>query len=318
MPKDILGYKSYSVAEMLDMPDVPQPYLVEGILYDRGKTVLVGKPKSGKSWLALKIGMSVSSGEPLLGFKVSQVPVLVLEFDRRFLLSAVHEIAQGRRADNMQILAANPTPLNTFEGYRLLLGAVHSCYPRSGSELLVIIDHKSACFAGKENEDVPNRNWIKALDEVNRAFPATFLVLCQAPKGWKGEIVDLPFGSRILTAWADTVISIQRPNRDTRKLEMVSNYGEIEPITYTKDFQVVTQDYAEESKLENAKTLIMERWNEFRYPYITDKVEEVADKLACSYSTAWTAYSEAKKLMKTKEAITQPTGLPAADALSNK
>jgi hypothetical protein len=285
---------------MLDMPNITQPYLVEGLLYERGKTVLVGKPKSGKSWLALKIGLSVASGEPLLGLKVTQAPVLVLEFDRRFLLSAVHEIAQGKRADNMEILPANPTPLNDMEGFRLLMHAVHACYPKSNGQLLVIIDHKSACFTGKENEDVPNRKWIETLDRVNSAFPVVFLVLCQAPKGWKGEIVDLPFRSRILTAWADTVISIQRPNKDTRKFEMISNYGEIEPITYTKDFRVVMQDSGEESKLENAKTLIMEKWDEFKYPNISDKVEEIAEQLGCSYSTVWTAYSEAKKLKRTQ------------------
>lgn len=135
MPKEIQGYTSYSISEMLDMPNIAQPYLVEGLLYERGKTVLVGKPKSGKSWLALKIGLSVASGEPLLGLKVNQAPVLVLEFDRRFLLSAVHEIAQGKKADNMEILPANPTPLNEFEGYRLLLDAVHRCYPKTEGEL---------------------------------------------------------------------------------------------------------------------------------------------------------------------------------------
>lgn len=315
MPKKIQGYTAYSVSELLDMPNTPQPYLVEGILYQRGKTVLVGKPKSGKSWLALKTGVSVASGEHLLGLKVSQTHVLFLEFDRRFLLTAVHEIAKGKRTDMMQILPANATPLNELEGYRLLLDAVRSCYPKSNGQLLVIIDHKSACFAGKENEDSPNRRWIETLDKVNNVYPVTYLILCQAPKGWKGEIVDLPFGSRLLTAWADTVISIQRPNKDTRKLEMISNYGEIEPITYTKDFQIVTQDSTEESKLENAKTVIQERWSEFKYPDITDKVEEVADKLGCSYSTAWTAYSEAKKLMKAKEVTIQPNDSPVTESI---
>ena len=67
----------------------------------------------------------------------------------------------------------------------------------------------------------------------------SYLVVCQAPKDWKGEVVDLPIGSRLTAAWADTVISIQRVNKDTRRLEMASNYGELESITYTKDFEVV-------------------------------------------------------------------------------
>jgi RecA-family ATPase len=76
MPKEVLNYKAYSISEFLDMPDTPQPYLVEGIVYEHGKTVLVGKPKTGKSWLTLKLGLSVALGEPLLGVKVAQASVV--------------------------------------------------------------------------------------------------------------------------------------------------------------------------------------------------------------------------------------------------
>ena len=79
---------------------------------------------------------------------------------------------------------------------------------------------------------------------------------------------------------------------------MVSNYGEIEPITYTKDFQIVSSDTVEETKLEAAMTIIDEQWAEFKYPSISKKVAEIAEKLGCSYSTAWTAYAEVKKRRK--------------------
>lgn len=215
---------------------------MEGMLYKHGKTVLVGKPKSGKSWLALKVGLSVALGEPVLGFRVRPADVLFLEFDRRFLLTAIHEIARGKNTDRMSILPAPAIPLNDNEGYKFLLASVIKCYFTSDRELLIIIDHKSACFAGKENEDQSNRKWLETLEKVDRVHPVSYLVLCQAPKGWRGETVDLPFGSRMLTAWADTVVSIQRASKDTRRLEMVSNYGEIKPFLFTKDFKVIRGD----------------------------------------------------------------------------
>jgi len=304
MPKDIFGYKAYSISEYLAMPNTPQPYLMESLLFKHGKTVLVGKPKTGKSWLALKIGLSVARGEPVLGLKTNPSYVLFLEFDRRFLLAPIHEIAKGKHTNNMSIISAQVMPLNDEEGYKFLLSCVFKGYLYGDGQLLVIIDHKSACFAGKESEDYPNRKWLDTLDKVDRVSPLTYLVICQAPKGWKGDLVDLPFGSRLLTAWADTVVFIQRAGRDARKLEMVSNYGEIDPITYTKDFQVIGSD-DEETKLEIAMTYIREHWGEFIYPKISQKVEESVQKTGVSYTTAWKAYDEVKKLMKAKKPDTQ-------------
>ncbi len=122
MPKDILkNYTAYSISEYLAMPNTSQPYLVKGILYEHGNTVLVGKPKSGKSWLALKMGLSIAWGEPVLGFKVNPAYMLFLECDRRFLLNVIHEIAQGKDTDRMNILPALTIPLNDNEGYEFLL-----------------------------------------------------------------------------------------------------------------------------------------------------------------------------------------------------
>ena len=312
MPKDVLKYKAYTISEYLDMPDTPQPYLTAGMIYERGKTVLVGKPKKGKSWLAMKLGISVAIGEPLLGLNVTQAPVLLLEFDRRFLVNAIHEIAQGKNTGNMSIIQAPAVPLNEREGLKFLLESVRRFRPEDGSPLLVIIDHKSACFSGKENEDAPNRQWIETLDKVARMYPVSYLVICQAPKGWRGDVVDLPIGSRILTAWADTVISIDKPSRDTRRLEMVSNYGELEPITYTKDFQVIPTEVTEETKRETAMTIIEEHWDEFKYPNISKKVEEITDTLGYSYKTVWDAYREVKRLKKATGGIHEAVDAEAA------
>ena len=94
------------------------------------------------------------------------------------------------------------------------------------------------------------------------------------------------------------MISIQKAGRDARRLEIASNYGELEPITYTKDFQVVPAEITEETKRETAMTIIEEHWEEFKYPKISEKVEEIAEKIGCSYGTVWDAYREVKKLKK--------------------
>lgn len=298
MTDEILGRKSYSISDYVDMPNVPQPHIVDRMIYEHGKTVFVGKPKFGKSHLAVKAGLSVALGQPILGLSVKQCPVLLLEFDRRYLIALIHELSRGEKTEMMHIIPAQGLALNEFEGYRLLFASVDKYCPKDGSPLLVIIDHKSACFAGQENDDKPNKDWIRNLDKVAEHYPVSYLVVCQAPKTWKGEIVDLPTGSRILSAWADTIVSVQKPNRESRRLEMSGNYPEIDPIIYTKDFEVIGTGDVEESKVEAAMTIIQEQWDEFVYPNITIKVQEVVEKSGCSYTTAWAAYREVKKLMK--------------------
>jgi len=305
MPDEILGRESISISEYMRMPNIPQPYIVKGMIYEHGKTVFVGKPKFGKSHLAIKTGLSVAVGQPILNLTVVRCPVLLLEFDRRYLLNLIHEISGGQMTDMMHVIPAQGLALNEFEGYRLLLAVAQKYHPEDGSPLLIIIDHKSACFAGKENEDAPNKKWIASLDKVAKIYNVAYLVISQAPKSWKGDIVDLPIGSRTLTSWADSIVSIQKPNRQTRRLEMASNYGEIEPITYTKDFQVVVNDDIEVTKLDVAMTAIEERWSDFVPPNISQKVVEVAEMVDCGYSTAWTAYKEVKEMMKAKKPDTQ-------------
>ena len=121
MPDEIMGHQAYSIAEYLKMPNTPQPYLVERMVYEHGKTVVVAKPKMGKSWFTIKLGLSVALGEPLMGLQVKRARVLLLEFDRRFLRATVQEIAQGRDTEAMHILPARGIALNDFNGYQLLL-----------------------------------------------------------------------------------------------------------------------------------------------------------------------------------------------------
>ncbi len=316
MPEEIFGRKSYSISEYIDMPNVPQPYIVDGMIYEHGKTVFVGKPKFGKSHLAVKTGLSVALGQPILGLSVKQCPVLLLEFDRRYLIALIHEISKGKKTEMMHIIPAQGVALNELEGYRLLLASVNKYCPKDGSPLLVIIDHKSACFAGKENDDAPNKEWIANLDKIANVWPVSYLVISQAPKSWKGDLVDLPIGSRVLTAWADTIVAVWKPNRESRRLEMSTNYREIDPITYTKDFRVIADDAVDETKLEAAMTIIQEQWDEFVYPDITKKVQEVVEKSGCSYTTAWAAYREVKKLMKATGSEKAPE--PEADSDDEK
>jgi len=90
----------FSAAALMQM-QLPEPrWAVEGILPE-GLTILAGKPKLGKSWLALNIALAVASGGVALG----QIPVeagdvlyLALEDTRRRLKSRLAKMLSAANA----------------------------------------------------------------------------------------------------------------------------------------------------------------------------------------------------------------------------
>jgi len=74
--------------------EAPQP-LVEGLLYD-GLTMLIAKPKDGKSWLALQLAIAIAGGREIDGIECEQ--------NGRVLFAALEEPA-ARTANRMRKLA---------------------------------------------------------------------------------------------------------------------------------------------------------------------------------------------------------------------
>lgn len=53
-----------------DGEEMPQGWIIEGLIGEKRKGVIFGKAKAKKSWLALQIAMAVASGRDFLGMKV--------------------------------------------------------------------------------------------------------------------------------------------------------------------------------------------------------------------------------------------------------
>lgn len=289
----LFGHSAFTLGSILNTPYVEQPYLLRNMIYKHGKTVLVGKPKSGKSWLAIKISVSLAKVEECLGFGTTKAPVLYLEFDRRRLDMAIHEIAGDKETEDVVFVPLQLLAINTDDGFKTFEGIIKAfCQRYKEQEVLVVIDHKSFSFFGKENDDVPNKIWKDNLDRVAKDLPVTYLVLAQAPKGWGGDVVDLPFGSRALGAWADTIISVTPSGRSFRRLDVVSNYGDVEPLIYDKEFTVYQQEEIEAPKLARAVECMREIWDEFPLP--SKKVEKAKVMAGCGWNTAWDAYKQVR------------------------
>lgn len=77
-------------------PELPAE-LIKGLLLFGHKMVLAGPPDSGKTSLALSLGIAVSQGKPWLGFETvaSHVLIVNLELDPMSFVNRVHKVAKA-------------------------------------------------------------------------------------------------------------------------------------------------------------------------------------------------------------------------------
>jgi hypothetical protein len=90
-----------------DLPPLEQ--IVRGIVYE-GVTVFAGKPKQGKTWLMLAMGLDVASGSTALSSRPVQqgeVLYLALEDNQRRLQGRIKKLLAGREAPTGLQFATN-------------------------------------------------------------------------------------------------------------------------------------------------------------------------------------------------------------------
>jgi AAA domain-containing protein len=86
-----------TASELMNMQLPPVRYILEGYIAE-GLTILAGRPKLGKSWLALDIGIAVAMGGYALNIRADQGDVLylALEDNRRRMQKRLRQILQSR------------------------------------------------------------------------------------------------------------------------------------------------------------------------------------------------------------------------------
>ncbi|MCB2211400.1 AAA family ATPase [bacterium] len=102
--------------------DLPEPrWIVPGLLSE-GLAFLAGKPKSGKSWIALEIGMAVATGECALGLSRCErgsVLILSLEDSERRVQDRMRTLGGATLAEadvsRMDIVVAHALTLAQFD-----------------------------------------------------------------------------------------------------------------------------------------------------------------------------------------------------------
>jgi AAA domain len=274
---------AFTAANLRTMTFNAVEYVVPGLIPE-GVSILAGKPKVGKSWLALDIALAVSGGRFVLGdIKPPQGDVLyaALEDNKRRLWKRIRKILATAES-------SWPPGLTLANQWRRLdAGGVNDIREWAASvpkPRLVILDTLAGVRPDRNTRDTRYDGDYKALRELhawaNEAGIAV-LVLHHTRKMEADDPIDTISGSLGLAGCADTSVILARTHKGT--------------TLYVRGRDVEEQEHA---MLFNAETC---RWT------ILGDAAEVQRSYA--RGKLLTALEEAADLM-TPADLTTATGLP--------
>lgn len=213
----------------------PIRYVVPGYIAE-GCTLMAGRPKIGKSWLMLEMGLAVAMGGTCLGnipCERGDVLYLALEDNERRLQKRIDKLLESCAEWPENFYYATECPRANEGGIDVIRNWIESVeHPR-----LVIVD-VLAMFkparGGKENMYEADYNAIKALQTLASQHRVAIVVVHHTRKG--GSDVD-PFekvsGTLGLSGAADTTIVL---DRDSNGATIYGRGRDIEEIESAVEF----------------------------------------------------------------------------------
>lgn len=189
--------------EQLERKDAASKWLVEGLWLNEGIGMLAAQPKTGKSWTAMDLAISVASGTKALNkFQVNgahKVLVFFAEDTESIQRDRIELIkkAKGIEGDleNLGIVTSeNGLRLDTDEGVMALHAIVAEFRPT-----LLILDPFVRMHQISESDSTAVAKVLQALRNLKNDFNTGVLVVHHASKGTKALR-----GSTEFAAWGET------------------------------------------------------------------------------------------------------------------
>lgn len=203
--------ETFSASELMKM-ELPEPtWLVSGLICE-GVTLLVGKPKLGKSWLCLGLGISVASGGMTLGqIETEQREVLYisLEDNKRRLQSRIDMIMKPDEVIPNRLILCTEWQKADEGGIEQL----QEWITNNPNCKLIIIDTWSK-FRGQINSRIgayaDDYNAINPIKKLASDNNVAIILVHHTRKMSGADVFDEVSGSTGLTGAVDTTIILKR------------------------------------------------------------------------------------------------------------
>lgn len=202
---------SVMTAEALMALDLPEPECIVHKLIPEGLSILVSRPKLGKSWLALALAIAISLGRFALGslvVKQGDVLYLAMEDNARRLQSRMRKLLRGSAAPGRLTLATQWPRLDEGGYEKIREWAKAAEEPR-----LVVIDTLAKVRPTKTKQADRYADDYKDVGDVQHLteeLGIAILLLHHDRKAQAEDAVDDVSGSIGITAAVDTILLLKR------------------------------------------------------------------------------------------------------------
>lgn len=219
MAIELVHSRNYTGVPYLDIQPSVRPWLVKGVLPQRGVGFIVGASKAGKSFLAIDFALRMASGAKVLGRTTKQCGVV-------YLAAEDEEGCAGRiTAWRRQFRRDKPTPFHLFtHAVNLLdpddvtawidaIGDSAFLFNEGDVPLgMIVVDTLACCLPGmNENSSESMSLALQSLRRIGRHFSCLVLVVAHFGKagedkgirGWSG-----------MDANSDATITVERSEED--------------------------------------------------------------------------------------------------------
>jgi RecA-family ATPase len=204
------GLGPQTAADLLVKELPPVEYVVPGYIPE-GLTVLAGRPKHGKSWLALGLAVAVATGGVALGsipVKKGRVLYLALEDNERRLQQRLQQIIpENANLENLHVDTECP---RLDEGGRI---ALHQWLDSAKDTRLVIIDVFNKIRAEGRSSDTPYEADYRALAALKRLADErriAIMIVHHTRKMAAEDPFDTVSGTTGFTGAADTILILAK------------------------------------------------------------------------------------------------------------
>jgi AAA domain/Bifunctional DNA primase/polymerase, N-terminal/Primase C terminal 1 (PriCT-1) len=207
--------------ELLAQEEEQTEWLWDGILPAGGMSLLVAKPKVGKTTLAFNLAVAVSRGADFLGRKTQKVPVIYLALEEK--RSQIQKKLKALGVSEEQIyFHFGSAPVNAVKEIEPLI-------TETGAKLLVVDVLQKFCRVKDLNDYSQVTNALEPLIATAREENCHIVLTHHAGKADRKDGDDI-LGSTGLLGGVDTSIIIKKQDK-RRTFFTIQRYGEDTPET---------------------------------------------------------------------------------------
>src|SRR5215813_15536590 len=243
-----------SMKELLALPPDPTRWLWDQTLPASGASVLVSKPKVGKSTFAANLALAIARGIPFLGRNTQQSPVAYLSLDAS--LPEMMETFQP-----FQPRVTDPIFIHAGAAPREAIAEIMQ-WVRENDARFVIVDTIQRLFRFQNVNDYSEvTNAIEPLTEAAREQKIHVLFLHHAKKDAADDL-DSAIGSTAIRGLAYAYLHLKRlPDSERRILRSDQrggkNFSEL-AIGFNRDGWLEVQGTREDAEVDDARPKIQE------------------------------------------------------------